>query len=177
MKNNDIILPETSRDGIGRPGFLKCMGWAGQAVACSISGGILTSLAKTAGRLLLLGCFLLQGQATAGVPLPAVESTHPGQYDKVSFGYLKVFSATQESQWGEGSFYYLHTGYRIYDASGKTLKWIENHASSIDEDPEKVELAPGSYTVWAQSDKDGYVKVPVVIKLAQTTAVHLENDR
>src|SRR5580704_3518344 len=45
MKNNAIIVHDTSRDGIDRRGFLKCMGWAGTAVVCSISGGILTSRA------------------------------------------------------------------------------------------------------------------------------------
>src|SRR5476649_2264220 len=45
MNNNDIIVHDTSRDGIDRRGFLKCMGWAGTAVVCSISGGILTSRA------------------------------------------------------------------------------------------------------------------------------------
>jgi len=39
-KINDI-----GRDGIDRRGFLKCMGWAGTAVVCSVSGGILTSRA------------------------------------------------------------------------------------------------------------------------------------
>ena len=45
MDNNDLILTNTSRDGIDRRGFLRCMGWAGTAVVCSISGGILTSRA------------------------------------------------------------------------------------------------------------------------------------
>jgi 3',5'-cyclic AMP phosphodiesterase CpdA len=45
MTNNNIIVNDTSRDGIDRRGFLKCMGWAGTAVVCSISGGILTSRA------------------------------------------------------------------------------------------------------------------------------------
>ncbi len=45
MKNTDIILNDTSRDGIDRRGFLRCMGWAGTAVVCSLSGGILSSRA------------------------------------------------------------------------------------------------------------------------------------
>ncbi len=45
MINNDIILHNTGNDGIDRRGFLRCMGWAGTAVICSISGGILTSRA------------------------------------------------------------------------------------------------------------------------------------
>ena len=40
MKNNDIILHDTSRDGIDRRGFLRCMGWAGTAVVCSMAGGV-----------------------------------------------------------------------------------------------------------------------------------------
>jgi 3',5'-cyclic-AMP phosphodiesterase len=45
MKDTDTIQNDTSRDGIDRRGFLRCMGWAGTAVVCSISGGILTSRA------------------------------------------------------------------------------------------------------------------------------------
>jgi len=133
---------------------------------------------KIAGGLLfLLACFFLPRQATAGVTNSAGTSLPFGQCDPASFGYLKVFSSTQESQWGEGSFFYLHTGYRIYDSKGKVTKWVENHADRADEEPQKVELTPGSYTIWAQSDRDGYVKVPVVVKPDQTTTVHLENLR
>lgn len=171
MKNNDIIIYSTSREDIDRSGFRKGKGCTGTTVAPSNSGGISASRvqqnarAKTAGLLLLLACFFLPGQAIAGVtPLN----------DRTSPGYLKVFSATQESQWGEGGYYYLHTGYRVYDSNGKVVKWVENHDSSIDEAPQKVELTPGTYTIWAQSDKDGYVKVPVTIKLDRITTVHLE---
>ncbi len=125
---------------------------------------------QTLGLSLLACCFLFQGQASA------VESTATGQDDKASSGYLKVFSATQEAQWGEGSSYYLHTGYRIDDSNGKTVKWVVNHNDNADETPEKVELAPGVYTIWAQSEKNGYVKVPVVVKPDQLTAIHLEKD-
>ncbi len=119
----------------------------------------------------------LAGSAQAGPILPAVGPRPPGEYEKVSCGYLKVFSATQHSQWGEGSYYYPHTSYWIYDSTGRQVQTVENHGSSIDESPEKVELTPGIYTVKAWSDNDGLVTVPVVIKLARTTAVHLENGR
>jgi len=155
------------------------MGRAGTARVCFNSRKLASRtagnvLAKTVGLLLLLAGFFPQGEARAGVTLPAVGPTDPGQYDKVSVGYLTVFSSTEETQWGDGPYYYVHTGYRIYDSAGKAVKWIANHDTSTDEAPEKVELAPGRYTIWAQSDKDGYVKVPVVIKLARTTAVRLE---
>lgn len=131
-------------------------------------------LIRPAGAFLLLACLFLPGQARASATLPTVAPAHVGQNDKVTVGYLTVFSSTQETEWGEGSYYYAHTGYRIYDSRGKEVKWVENHNTSIDEDPEKVELSPGTYTIWAQSDRDGYVKMPVVIKLARITAVHLE---
>ena len=43
--NDDIIVNDTSRDGIDRRGFLKCMGWAGTATVWSLCGGVLTSRA------------------------------------------------------------------------------------------------------------------------------------
>jgi 3',5'-cyclic-AMP phosphodiesterase len=45
MNDQDLIFHNQIRDGIDRRGFLRCMGWAGTAVVCSISGGILTSRA------------------------------------------------------------------------------------------------------------------------------------
>jgi hypothetical protein len=179
MNDTDVIVSITDRNAINRCNCPKCKGCAGTARVCFNSRKLASrtaenALAKAVGLLLLLACFFLQGQATAGVTLPVVSPTDPGQNDKVSVGYLTVFSSTEEAQWGEGPYYYVHTGYRIYDSTGKAVKWIANHDSSTDEAPAKVELAPGKYTIWAQSDKDGYVKVPVVIKLARTTAVHLE---
>ena len=179
MNNNDLIANNADRDAINRCNCSKCKGCAGTARVCFNSRKLASrtagnALAKTVGLLLLLACFFLQGQARAGVTLPEMGPTDPGQNDRVSVGYLTVFSSTEEAQWGDGPYYYVHTGYRIYDSTGKAVKWIANHDTSTDEAPEKVELAPGRYTIWAQLDKDGYVKVPVVIKLARTTAVHLE---
>ena len=65
MTNNDIILHDSGRDGIDRRGFLRCMGWAGTAVVCSISGGILTSRA--------LGDVLANPGAIAGATLNFVQ--------------------------------------------------------------------------------------------------------
>jgi hypothetical protein len=39
-----------------------------------------------------------------------------------------------------------------------------------------VELAPGNYVVRAWSESQGLVSVPVIIKSAQTTVVHLEDE-
>jgi hypothetical protein len=114
--------------------------------------------------------------AHAGPVLPAVGPTPPGVYDKVTVGYLKVFSRTQETQWGEGSYYYPHTAYWIYDTAGKRIT-VDNHDSEIDGNPQKVELTPGRYVVKAWSDNDGLVTVPVIIKLARMTTVNLEENK
>jgi hypothetical protein len=179
MNNNDIMVRETSRKEIDRCNCPTCKGRAGTSRVCFNSRKLASrtagnALAKTVGLLLLLAGFFLQGQARAGVTLPEVGPSEPGQNNRVTVGYLTVFSSTEETQWGDGPYYYVHTGYRIYDSAGKAVKWIANHDTSTDEAPEKIELAPGRYTIWAQSDKDGYVNVPVVIKLARTTVVHLE---
>jgi 3',5'-cyclic-AMP phosphodiesterase len=65
MPNNDIIIHDISRDGIDRRGFLRCMGWAGTAVVCSMAGGILTSRA--------LGDVLANPAAIAGATLNFVQ--------------------------------------------------------------------------------------------------------
>ena len=178
MKNT-VISNEASRAGVTRCNCSTCKGNAGTERACFNSRKLASrtagnALTKTVGLFLILACFSLEGQARAGVTLPQVEPSDPGQNNRVTVGYLTVFSSTEETQWGDGPYYYVHTGYRIYDSAGKAVKWIANHDTSTDEAPEKIELAPGRYTIWAQSDKDGYVNVPVVIKLARTTVVHLE---
>jgi hypothetical protein len=96
----------------------------------------------------------------------------PAQAHVTTDGYLKVFSATQEVQWGEGSYYYPRTGYLVYGTDGSVVKQVENQASLTSSEPEQVELAPGTYTVRAQSDA-GYVSRRVTIKPSQLTEVRL----
>ena len=128
----------------------------------------INSLTKTGSLLLLAGLFL-QAHAAARVE-------DGGQSAKPSAGYLTVYSSTEVTSWGEGTEYYVHTGYRVYDSAGKAVKWVANHDSNADETPATVELPPGKYTVWAQSESDGYVSVPVQVKPARTTTLHLENE-
>jgi hypothetical protein len=180
MNTNDNIANNTDRESTNRCNCPKCKGCAGTSRVCFNSRKLalreaVGALVKTVGMLLFLACFSAQGQAKVGVTLSEVVPADEGQQDKVSMGYLTVFSSTEQTQWGDGPYYYVHTGYRIFDANGKAVKWVRNHDDNADEIPEKVELAPGKYTIWAQSDKYGYVKIPVVIKLAQTAAIHLES--
>src|SRR6266513_3263158 len=92
---------------------------------------------------------------------------------EVQQGYLEVYSATDEFDDG-GVPYHAHSSYAIYTTDGKVFKNVENHISRNDEIPEVVALPVGSYTVEARSERDGYVRVPVVIKAGQRTILDLD---
>jgi len=88
-------------------------------------------------------------------------------------GYLEVYSATDEFDDG-GVPYHAHSSYAIYTTDGKIFTNVENHISRSDELPEIVVLPVGSYIVEARSDRDGYVRVAVVIKAGHRTTLNLE---
>jgi hypothetical protein len=147
----------------------NCKGRAKTARACFNARRLAArpagnKLAMTGGLLALLGFFLVQHTSAASA-------------DQNSPGYLEVFSSTQQTQWGEGSYYNVHTAYQVFDASGNPVKYVPNHDDATDEAPTKVELAPGTYLVLAESDRAGLVKTRVVVKPYQTTALHLESTR
>jgi hypothetical protein len=100
----------------------------------------------------------------------------PGNLDyrtELPQGYLKVYTATDEFDDG-GLPYHAHSSYAIYTTDGKLFKNVENHISLSDEIPELVALPVGSYTVGARSERDGYVRVPVVIKAGRRTILDLD---
>ena len=117
------------------------------------------------------------GSASAGGKDPLSPSpVRPGNLDyriELPQGYLKVYTATDEFDDG-GVPYYAHSSYTIYTTDGKVFKNVENHISRSDEIPEVVALPAGSYMVEARSERDGYVRVPVVIKAGQRTIVDLD---
>jgi len=91
-------------------------------------------------------------------------------------GYLKVYSATTE--YNDGNLmYYPHTRYSILNTNGSRYKWVDNHVAENDESPQVVAIPVGTYYVLAQSEQDGLVRVPVVIKGGSTTVVNLERGR
>jgi hypothetical protein len=87
-------------------------------------------------------------------------------------GYLLVYSATDKFNDGDLLFN-AHSSYSVYTSDGHLFKNIENHMSRSDEIPEVVTLPVGSYLIEARSEKDGYVRVGVVIKVGQRTIVDL----
>jgi len=70
--------------------------------------------------------------------------------------------------------YYAHSSYAIYTANGTLFKSVENHISRSDEIPEMVTLPVGSYLIEARSEKEGYVRVRIVIKGGQQTILDLD---
>jgi 3',5'-cyclic-AMP phosphodiesterase len=106
MKNNDIILHDTSRDGIDRRGFLRCMGWAGTAVVCSVAGGILTSRA--------LGDVLANPGSIAGAELNFVQisDTHIGFNKPANTNVIGTFqeAITRINALTKAPEFMLHTG-------------------------------------------------------------------
>jgi hypothetical protein len=92
---------------------------------------------------------------------------------EVPQGYLEVYSATDEFDDG-GVSYHAHSSYSIYTIEGKIFMNVENHILRSDELPEVVALPVGSYIVEARSNRDGYVRVAVVIIAGHQTTLNLE---
>jgi hypothetical protein len=94
--------------------------------------------------------------------------------EQLSQGSLVVYSATDAFEDGDLP-YYAHSSYTIYTADGKLFKNVQNHISRSDEIPEVVTLPVGSYVIEARSERDGYVRVRVVIKAGRQTILDLNS--
>ena len=93
-----------------------------------------------------------------------------------SQGYLTVYSATDQFDDG-GVLYYAHSSYSIYTTDGKFFKNVENHISRSDEIPEVVTLPAGAYTLEVRSEKEGYLRVHVVINAGVRTVLDLDGEQ
>ena len=93
---------------------------------------------------------------------------------QLSQGSLVVYSATDPFDDGD-LLYYAHSSYAIYATDGKLLKNVENHISKSDEISEVVILPVGTYAIEARSERDGYVRVRVVIKAGRQTILDLDS--
>jgi hypothetical protein len=101
---------------------------------------------------------------------PAKGMAKAGQ---LSQGSLQVYSATDAFEDGDLP-YYAHSSYTIYTTDRKIFKNVENHLSRSDEIPEVVRLPVGSYVIEARSERDGYVRVRIVIKAGRQTILDLD---
>ena len=121
---------------------------------------------------------LLAGCASRSITMSSV-GPDTLAYDPASLhdtGYLKVYSDTRCRVLGDGPPYYTHTGYNIYELSGKRIKYVRNHIGDMDQSPASVKIAAGKYNVVAQSSSYGRVTVPVVVKPGRTTELHLDRS-
>jgi hypothetical protein len=103
-------------------------------------------------------------------------ATRPGNLDYPagsSQGYLTVYLTADEFNDGN-AWYFPHSAFAVYTINGKLLKNVKSHFT-YDEIPEVlVPLPVGSYIVVARSEKDGYIRLPVVIKAGQRTILDLD---
>jgi hypothetical protein len=95
---------------------------------------------------------------------------------EVPQGYLEVYSATDEFDDG-GVPYYPHSSYAIYTLDGKLVKTVANHVSNGDETPDLVSLPVGPSLIEAQSEKEGFLRVHILIRAGARTALNLEGER
>ncbi len=90
-----------------------------------------------------------------------------------SQGYLTVYLTADEFNDGN-AWYFPHSAFAIYTIDGKLFKNVKSHFT-YDEIPELLVALPvGSYIVIARSEKDGYLRLPVVIKAGQRTILDLD---
>jgi len=108
-------------------------------------------------------------------PLPVTELPVVGPRPNRRVGFLIVKTATEAHYNGDIN-YYPHSRYTVLK-DGQLVETVANHISDMDETPSTVSLPPAQYIVFAKSEKDGYVKVPVLIVKGRTTVVDLESRR
>jgi hypothetical protein len=90
-------------------------------------------------------------------------------------GHLIVYTATHEFEDGHDTSAYPHTSYFIYRPDGSRYKYVPNHISRSDSQPDTVDLASGQYYIVGQADFAPRVRVPVKIMPGHTTIVDLEH--
>ena len=122
-------------------------------------------------------CTLAVVQAGARDPLfPGPVRPEVDNRTELSPGYLIVYSATDQFNDGD-VLYYAHSSYSIYTTDGKFFKNVANHISRSDEIPEVVTLPVGSYTLEVRSEKEGYLRVHVVITTGVRTVLDLDGEQ
>ena len=110
----------------------------------------------------------------ASAPTTVVHQTvgpSPTVVNEEHNGFLKVYSATEMVD--DDPSLVKYTNYQIDAADGTSFREVPNN----DQEPTRVILPKGTYTVVAQSDSAGTVSVPVAIETGKTTVVHLEREK
>jgi hypothetical protein len=115
---------------------------------------------------------LLLASCASAPPTIVHETVGPGPtvVNEEHNGFLRVYSATEWMADDDGPSLLKYTNYHIDAADGTLFKEVPND----DQDPTRVILPKGTYTLVAWSDTSGEVSVPVAIETGRTTVVHLE---
>ena len=134
-----------------------------------LTAAVRNAISSTANALLFASC--------APAPTIVHDTVGPAvvHANNADLGFLMVYSATA---WTTGdddddSRQLKHTDYDINAPDGKLFE----HVTNADEEPPRVNLPAGNYSVLAQSDTAGTVVVPVVVKTGRTTVLHLERGK
>jgi hypothetical protein len=114
------------------------------------------------------------GSSLAGSPRNA-DVVGPGPVTSSRVGQLIVYTATHEFEDGHDTWAYPHTSYFIYRPDGFRYKYVPNHITRSDSQPDTVDLPSGQYYIVAQADFAPRVRVPVKIMPGRTTIVNLEH--
>ena len=118
---------------------------------------------------------LLLASCAFGPPTIVHETVGPGPtvVNEEHNGFLTVYSATAWTTDDDGPSLLKYTNYQIDAADGTLFKKVPND----DQDPTRVILQKGTYTVVSRSDTSGMVSVPVAIETGKTTVLHLEREK
>jgi hypothetical protein len=88
-------------------------------------------------------------------------------------GYLTIYITADEFNDGS-AWYFPRSVYAIYTIDGKLFRNVKSQHSTDEEIPDVVALPIGSYMVVARSEKDRYIRLPVVIKADRRTTLDLD---
>lgn len=138
--------------------------------------------AMLAAATLLSGC--------AGTPRMTLDTVGPAPTQATAImaakGSLVVFSDTETvydsdlparrsfEHWTPSSYTWQYSGYKIFSADGKFIKFVKNNSETTLLHPQQVDLPAGKYCVAADSQGYGRIAVPVVISASKVTVVHLD---
>jgi len=73
--------------------------------------------------------------------------------------------------------YFPHLSYFIESENGWSVRRVANRSSRIDETPQEIQLPAGRYTLVAEADSLGKVRVPLAINSGTLTIVVLQRFR
>lgn len=122
---------------------------------------------------LLWGCAADQHPRFALEPVGPVSGGRPSGRD-TGTGFLEVYSRTDPYSSG-GITFYRRTAYSVYTPERKRVKTVSNAGGYSDHRPFTLRLPAGRHLVYAESQRFGWVEVPVLILANRLTAVHLDD--